>query len=91
MRFTIGIILIMDMCSLEEDDYSGLFITQADPVKKDSNDGVKILPEGNDFEVPCISLVSQVSVHKPIYEDISDDEIFDIPSLQVSQITERYV
>ena len=81
----------MELCSLEDDDYCGLFITQSDPVVQNSSDGVKILPEGNDFESPCISLVSQVSGQKPIYEDISDDEIFNIPSSQVPKQTERYV
>ena len=67
-----------------EDDYHDMFITQSDAV---INDGVsqksEILPDPLDFNSPCVSLVS--SQNSMQYSDISDDEVFEIPSSQKHQ------
>ena len=70
----------MNVLSLEDDDYEGLFITQSDPKNVGSQD----------FVSPCVSLVSQKSNAEPIYENISDAEDFQIPSSQMVNVDERY-
>ena len=44
----------------------------------------EILPDPLDFNSPCVSLVSSHSSMQ--YSDISDDEVFEIPSSQKHQI-----
>ena len=71
-----------------EDDYGDIFITQSDKIVNSngaescSNGG--ILPDPMDFSSPNVSLISRPSQNVQ-YSDISDDETFDIPSLQKHQ------
>lgn len=71
-----------------EDDYGDLFITQSDKIVNNNGVGSHsdggILPDPMDFSSPSVSLVSSES-QSAQYSDISDDEIFDIPSSQKQQ------
>ena len=77
-----GYLLIMELYSLEDDDCHELFITQSDS-KKDESGSKSILMDENDFQSPCVSLVSNSKANALgcDYEDISDDD-FQIPSSQ---------
>ena len=66
----------MEIYSLEEDDYSGMFLTQTPRVEKVEN---PILPDPSDFKSPCVSLIGGI---KAAYSDISEDEDFEMPSSQ---------
>ena len=69
----------MEVFSLEDDDCEGMFITQ-EPSKLQEIDGDKsVLGDGLDFSSPCVSLTSQSSLGAAVYEDISDNDAFDIP------------
>ena len=81
----------MEVCSLEDDDYNGLFITQSDPVRSSNDASVKILPDGSDFSSPCVSLMLHTTASQSQYEDISDNEIFDIPSSQANRYVNELV
>ena len=75
----------MDVFSLEDDDVSGLFLTQSsDKSVSQVNDSV-ILKDPFDFSSPCVSLVSQPKPNDVLYSDISDSEDFNIPSSQIQQ------
>ena len=65
----------MDVFSLEEDDGNELFLTQSSNSDKQVNPNFGILGDSSDFSSPCVSLV------RPVYEDISEDE-FEFPSTQ---------
>ena len=79
----------MEVFSLEEDDCPELFITQS---SSDSNgiENNSILVDENDFQSPCVSLVSPPKQNAlgGNYEDISDDD-FDIPSSQLQMSDNR--
>ena len=69
----------MELFSLEDDEGSDLFITQSSPKRNNNvsqNDGLKLLPDGMDFQSPCSSILN---AH---YSDISDDD-FDMHSSQI--------
>ena len=69
----------MELFSLEDEEYSQLFITQSsnNSVNVTENDGNgSILGDPLDFKSPCVSVLSDQ------YSDISDEE-FDIPSSQM--------
>ena len=52
----------MDVFSLEDDDWQGLFITQSDRIlNENSSQRAKILPKGDNFASSCVSLVTQNS------------------------------
>ena len=73
------IFMKMDVFSLEdEDNYSGLFITQ-----EVSQNKWKILGDPSNFGAPLVSLTSKNECATLVYEDISDDDFVDIPSSQV--------
>ena len=68
-----------------EDDYGDIFITQSDKVLHEDNSDksdVEILPDPMDFSSPCVSLVSKHNDAQ--YSDISDDDMFEIPSSQTT-------
>lgn len=72
---------MMEVCSLEDEDYSQLFITQSSP--KRNNDKVPkncIIGEPMDFGSPCVSLLNPDQ--QPHYSDISDDDFDMIPCSQ---------
>ena len=73
----------MDVFSLEDEDYSQLFITQSSPKRVDLADNSPILGNGNDFASPLVSLVPKKNEDPLHYLDISDDDFMEIPSLQV--------
>ena len=78
----IGLILnffMMDTFSLEDDDCSDLFITQ------ESRNVVPLFPNFsvNGDNSPNIEVADQGCVpHGPVYSDISDDDLSNIPSSQ---------
>lgn len=65
----------MELFSLEDDDVSGLFITQSDNSDVCKGNGEGLLSEESSFIEPNFSLLQLQ------YKNISDDE-FEIPSLQ---------
>ena len=73
----------MDVFSLEDEDYSQMFITQSSPKRVDLVDSSPILGDGNDFSSPLVSLVPKRNEELPQYSDISDDDFIDLPSSQI--------
>ena len=72
----------MEVYSLEEDDCSQLFITQASPKRLEN--GI-VLGDPLDFASPCVSLVSKVDGGMNVYSDISDDDMDAIPCSQTDK------
>ena len=73
----------MNVCSLEDDDYEGLFITQSDNSSSGSSNNLSILGDGTDISSPCVSLIPpKQKADECHYSDISDDD-FEIPSSQI--------
>ena len=74
----------MEICSLEDDDYEGLFITQSD--KSLNNSGItgnsSILGDPMDFSSPLVTLTPRGENKMPEYSDISDDELDPFPCSQ---------
>ena len=79
----------IDVFSLEEDDYNGLFITQSDNSVRNVAESNKIPLDRSDFSSPCISIVLQQSMDRPVYEDISDVNDLEISSSQMDKNDER--
>ena len=76
------VFLMMEIFSLEEDDSSGLFLTQtpsAESKESENKDKSAILGDPFDFMSPCVSLVTSQPTQ---YSDISDDDFEGIPSSQ---------
>ena len=71
----------MEVFSLEDEDYSGMFLTQSSHLDNISDNSM-ILPDPMDFGSPCVSLISKTQPH---YSDISEDEFVDIPCSQVAE------
>ena len=76
--------------SLEDEDCEDLFITPEPSTPKLVTGDVSILDDGYDFSSPCVSLTAGNIDQGPIYEDISDDEDFNIPSSQPNSTSPRY-
>ena len=78
----------MDICSLEEDNYNGMFITQSDKVLNGNVGGSIGGMRGE-------NIVAAESGIDPVYSDISDNDFVDFPLSQNSKnssvIGERYV
>ena len=75
----IGLVSVMELFSLEDEEYNQLFITQSSNNSVNVTENVgnsSILRDPLDFKSPCVSVLSDK------YSDISDDE-FDIPSSQI--------
>ena len=79
----------MDIFSLEEDeDMGAMFLTQ------ESTNVIErspILGDPMDFKSQCVGIGRPPNVAAPVYEDISDDDIFDIPcSQQIPVVADNY-
>ena len=74
----------MDICSLEDDDYEGLFITQSDKVVQNADVQEKspIFGDPMDFSAPLVTLTGNCETNQCHYSDISDDDMELIPSSQ---------
>ena len=73
-----GELFEMDVFSLEEDEYEGLFITQGSCGVQESSSNKGILGDPSDFKSPCGSVFHTNSTGDSTYEDISDSEDFQI-------------
>ena len=73
---------MMHVFPLEDDDCHELFITQSHEKNVIEPEKANILPDRNDFRAPLVSLVSQANSDQPMYEDISYNDTFKIPSSQ---------
>ena len=78
-----GLLSIMDVFSLEEDDCSELFITQSDPKVVQNSGESDECNNGASSSGSFMSLLMSSSSDFPQYEDISDDDDFEIPSSQI--------
>ena len=63
-------LIVMNLCSLEDDDVGNFFITQ------EPNQRVSLVPNFDEES-------DVVDVHRAKYSDISDAEDFEIPSSQM--------
>ena len=81
----------MDLFSLEDEDYQGMFITQSSSNESNTSVNSGIISDASDFSSPCVSLVSQNTTSAPAYSDISDEGDLVIPSSQVPESNKRYV
>ena len=72
----------MDVFSLEDEDYSQMFITQSSPKRQKVGENLQILGDRSDFSKPLVSLVGAQNADKPQYSDISDDNFLDFPMSQ---------
>ena len=79
----------MDVFSLEDDDGDNLFITQESRSDRINDQVQPILGNSTDFQSPCVSLTSQISNTSAVYEDISDDDAFEIPSSQQQNLANQ--
>ena len=79
---------MMEVLSLEDDEYEGLFITQSDRIVNGSDGGgiSGVVNEGNSNAATSLS---QADADVPMYSDISDDDAFEIPSSQQQIPVER--
>lgn len=82
---------MMDLFSLEDEDYQGMFITQSSSNESNTSVNSGIISDSSDFLSPCVSLISQNTTPAPVYPDISDEDDFVIPSSQVQESANRYV
>ena len=75
----------LDLFSLEDDEFSELFITQEPSVNNhededkdqesiEMDNNFQFGKASNDFSSPCVSLVRRNMPELPHYSDISDDE-----------------
>ena len=78
----------MEVFSLEDDEYNGLFITQqsneisdVSDVKNEEDSGVFLGGDSFDFGAPCVSLMPKVEPYNPQCKDISEDEFVDDKSI----------
>ena len=78
----------MDVFSLENDDFNGMFITQSDPDVSDNGNKSQISTSGSSTSGSMLSLLTENSSDFPVYEDISDDD-FEIPPSQIFQRQDR--
>ena len=73
----------MNVFSLEDDDCPELFITQTPSTNGGGANLLGLLDNPMDFQSPCASILDRKeNVTDPKYSDISDDEMFHIPSSQ---------
>ena len=89
----LGYLLIMEVYSLEDDGFSGLFLTQEShesvSISDNRNHG-GIIGDPMDFTSPCVGLTGRNNGSTAgVYEDISDDDDFNIPSSQVPASSTR--
>ena len=75
----------MEVFSLEEKTYDGMFLTQTPRIQQGTSQNNSILGVSSDFQLPCRSLLANPNFHIGEYSDISDAEDFDIPSSPMQQ------
>ena len=74
----------MEICSLEDDDYDGMFITQSSTNTQESvsNGNNSILGDPMDFSSPMVTLTPCGGNQSAQYSDISDDDMDPFPCSQ---------
>ena len=90
-----SLLLKMEVFSFEEDDGNDLFLTQrssSDGGNVGENNNKGILGDPMDFSSPVVGVVSGTANQLGCtYEDISDEEDFQIPCSQVANNDQRSV
>ena len=82
-----GLLIEMEVMSLEEDDYEAMFITQSDKVLNQEDVGIsQESGKSDEFE---FGLNIQSEEVLPVYSDISDVDDFEIQSSQVNPEEKR--